>query len=752
MATELSPAPARLNPAIQSLLDRLRGRIRAYLWADGIAAVIVLLGACVWGTLALDWLFEPPRAMRITILAGIALALGYVIYRYLIERIFVRLADRNMALLLERRFAQFQDSLLTAVELSDSPEHAAAFNPDMLAHTYRDALTQTSAVDLAAIFNTAPLVRRISLAAALAGGVLVFAVGATEAFGVWARRVVLLSDELWPRKTLLVVDGFGNDAHVKIARGSDFQLAVKADAAPGRVIPEIVEVRYSTVDGAKGRENMSREGIVVPGQAPNQEYSHTFKSVLAPLSFFVVGGDDRRGPFHLDVVDSPTISRMTLHCEYPTYMRRAPRDIPVAGLMQVPRGTQITIDAHGNKPLVSVRIDEMADPNAPQSHQVEIAAERGAPATDFRFSLPPLETDKTFLFTLQDADGIRSREAVRLAISVVPDEAPQVNVQLAGIGTAITPQAHLPAVGDVSDDYGIARLWFDFHVDDAPPAQQPLAVAAEGAEKVAVGDALEVRDLELKPKQKFHVAVQAADTFALDGGPNVGSSQRYMLDVVTAEQLRAMLEARELALRRRFETIIEELTDTRNLLGGIELGNKPADGAAPKPKEGASVPEPGDAEAAAARLVSPSVLMERVLQNSQRSSHETLQLAVAFDEIRAEMINNRVDTEELKTRLKDGVADPLRRIAGPMFSELETELKKLQSQVSDATRAPATQAAAIARADAILVEMRAVLDKMLELETFNEVLETLRQIIGAQEKINGETKGQQKQKLRDLAE
>jgi hypothetical protein len=213
-----------------------------------------------------------------------------------------------------------------------------------------------------------------------------------------------------------------------------------------------------------------------------------------------------------------------------------------------------------------------------------------------------------------------------------------------------------------------------------------------------------------------------------------------------------MLEARELALRRRFETIIEELTDTRNLLFGIELAGKAADGAVSKPKEGASAPEPGDAEAAAARVVSPAVLVERVLQNGQRSSHETLQLAVAFDEIRAEMINNRVDTEELKTRLKDGVADPLRRIAGPMFSELEPVLKKLRAQVSDAAQAPATQTAAVARTDAILVEMRAVLDKMLELETFNEVLETLRQIIGAQEKINGETKDQQKKKLRDLAE
>ena len=41
---------------------------------------------------------------------------------------------------------------------------------------------------------------------------------------------------------------------------------------------------------------------------------------------------------------------------------------------------------------------------------------------------------------------------------------------------------------------------------------------------------------------------------------------------------------------------------------------------------------------------------------------------------------------------------------------------------------------------------------MMELETFNEVLDMLRQIISAQEKISDETKQKQKKKLRDLIE
>lgn len=751
MATQTKPSPPRLEGAIESLLARLRRRIRAYVWADGVAGAIAVLGAGFWFSLAFDWMLEPPAALRIVALGAMVAALAYVVYRLLVVRLMVRLHNRHMAMLVERRFSDFHDSLLTAVELAETPEHADVFNSEMLAQTHRAALERALAVDVRQIFNPAPLMRRASLAAALATGVLAFAVLAPEALGVWARRCLLLSDEWWPRATRLLVEGFDERDHVKIARGSDWPLAVKADAALGRDIPEIVEVRYRTSEGARGRENMSREGVVAPGEAPFQNYAYTFKSVLAPLEFYVVGGDDRRGPFQLDVVDSPTISRMTLHCVYPAYISRAERDIPVAGLMQLPRGTEITILAEANKPLVAVQIDDAADENTPITHRIDLAQEHAAGQTHFQFSVPRLEGDKTLLFRLQDTDGIRSREAVRLSLAAVADEPPQVGVQLKGIGAAITPQARLPAAGEVIDDYGVAKVWFEFRVDESAPREQPFVAAADAQQKLAVADALEVRPLDLAPKQKLHWAVKAADGCGLEGGPNVGTSQRYVLDVVTPEQLRALLEARELTLRRRFETIVEELTVTRNLLASIEGSSEAAPGAAGEARPKTAAREPGD-DAAAPAVVSPVVQAERVLQNSQRSAHETLEVALAFDEIREEMINNRVDTEELKTRLKEGVADPLRRIGEVRFPQLEQKLQQLSLRLAAAQGSEVARSTALAEMDAILVEMHEVLDKMLELETFNEVLDMLRQIIDAQEKVNVETKRKQREKLRELVE
>ena len=70
-------------------------------------------------------------------------------------------------------------------------------------------------------------------------------------------------------------------------------------------------------------------------------------------------------------------------------MRRAPRDMPVAGLMQVPRGTKVTILADANKPLVAVQIDDVADEECRPPQRIDCWPRRGEPARTFSFDLRP---------------------------------------------------------------------------------------------------------------------------------------------------------------------------------------------------------------------------------------------------------------------------------------------------------------------------------------------------------------------------
>ena len=82
--------------------------------------------------------------------------------------------------------------------------------------------------------------------------------------------------------------------------------------------------------------------------------------------------------------------------------------------------------------------------------------------------------------------------------------------------------------------------------------------------------------------------------------------------------------------------------------------------------------------------------------------------------------------------------------------QLAAQLKLVEEHIEDTAATAPELKKSIALADQLLVEMRRVLDRMLELETYNEVVSLLRDIISDQDQINKRTKEQQKDRLRSL--
>ena len=117
------------TPAVRATLAALRLRIRAYVWIEALAVAVAWLGAVFWASLAADWFFEPPAAVRMVILAAAGLATAAIIFRLVGRCAFVPLGDRNVASVLERRFPQLNDSLLTAVVLARAGRRRPASAP-----------------------------------------------------------------------------------------------------------------------------------------------------------------------------------------------------------------------------------------------------------------------------------------------------------------------------------------------------------------------------------------------------------------------------------------------------------------------------------------------------------------------------------------------------------------------------------------------------------------------------------------------
>jgi hypothetical protein len=552
----------------------------------------------------------------------------------------------------------------------------------------------------------------------------------------------------------LAVDGFAGGVQ-KVARGADLEVIVTADTRMPKV-PEVVEVRYRTEGGGRGRAIMDRRGKARGSAQDFQEYAFTFHSVLTDIHFDLVGGDDRVRDLWIRAVDSPTISAMTLDCQLPAYIGRTLEPLPVTGVMQIPTGSRVTVRAAAaNKELVRVQISSVVG-DRPEPAKVLELSDLAPDRRGFSYQLPPLLKDTTLQFMLTDADGIKSRDPVRLVLVALEDQPPQVAVQLDGIGSAVTPQARIPAAGRVSDDYGVGQVWFEHVVGQEQPGTHPIVKPSDHPTELKLSEAaLEAGELGLKPGQKLLVSVKAADLCDLGSGPNVASSERWLLDVVTAEQLRAMLDARELALRQRFEQIKQEMTESRDGLARLEFTAAAAPDAAKKTDAPPAGPgsEPGDTEPAdspARQRDLRALRVQSALTGCRKGGPEIASVAEGFDDIRKQFINNRIDTEELKSRLRTGIAEPLRTIAEQMYPELDRRLEELQAALDDVQAGPALRDRARAQADDILLAMQKVLDRMIEMEDFNQAVELLRSIIKSQDDLRVLTEQRRKQKAREL--
>jgi hypothetical protein len=906
MATHVQPT--RLSSNIRRMLAGLRWRIRAYVFLEGLLLAIVWLAITFIAEISIDYGLvavgsnELPWIVRFVALGVISGVLVYILWRWILRRTFVRLADHSMAVLLERRFIDFHDSLVTAVEMAEHPDHAEQFDLDMLAHTTDEAKSEVGRVRLSRVFNLFPLLLSgvLALALALPIGLAAFLFPSEMLLGF--NRVYLLSNEPWPRRTNLEVAGINvihastrtgevrtqhlkfRDNLVRVAKGANVELQVVAHG--GRYEkPEVVEMYYWTSDEGSSRARLTR---IVSGAGKDENDLHIYSDkplhgVLSTIEFYVRGADYHTQQYKIEVVESPVIvTPVEMYCVFPGYMVDEalsiglPRTMQVAPGASVPMGTELVVRAKASKPLKDARVvdaqsreelrptiyrrvpllDKLAGKTIPVTialppirHQVEhdqpgaavprqetVAVSFDEPvavfnrangervslaAVDKRYYLvDPTTKQKTPLdaplpvhvqvpalgddpeknlvegllqpevehrpqieipvaalnndlildIHLLDDDDVPSHDPFKLFVSATPDAAPKVDTRLRGISTVVTPNVRIPVVGEVLDDYGVARAWFDVERNTTALLTEDVTVG-DGGKIDAALDFQAMREhegagrIELVPEDTLVVSIKAEDRFDLADHPNVGNGDRYQLKVVTEDQLLAYLARQEQTMREILEHAREEMEREHDALirskapdalgsaltpePGDPTGSEPGDATAAEAGESPASAEPGDTAPADDRPPEVRVRERRVLRvqqallQSSKSRQEVRGVAEGFASIREELINNRVDAKDHMERLDVHVYKPLVYITDEMFPELDRLLRDLEEKVDQPD--PFVEAApeAIAQTEKILIEIDKVLTNLERFEGYNELVELLRGIINEQQGLIDDTKSEQ---------
>ncbi|TXT20353.1 MAG: hypothetical protein FD138_4228, partial [Planctomycetota bacterium] len=323
----------QLPPEVEASLERLRGRIRQYVLWEGLALAIVLVGLFFWFSLGLDWAvfsvrrLEPPRWLRVGLDVAVLGGLAAVVLLMVAFRVFRSFRSKSLALILERRFPELGDRLVTAVELSAQSETRSALTSAMLERTVAEASEKLQQLDVGSVFDRRPLRRAMSAASILLVSLIAFASMCPQAFARWRAGYLGLEETYWPREVELVATVLALpgdrvrafvDGEYKHPRGSD--LVLLFDVPAGKKLPERVELQYK-LGGGRGY------GRATCFAAGERRFKHAIDDLLDDADFWVTAGDfTNREAYRVRVVDPPRIDMLTAESLFPEHTKRVTLD------------------------------------------------------------------------------------------------------------------------------------------------------------------------------------------------------------------------------------------------------------------------------------------------------------------------------------------------------------------------------------------------------------------------------------------
>lgn len=793
---------------ILSTLQQLRLKIQRYVLAEGVALVVVALCLFFWLTLGADALhfevrkLELPAWFRRGALLLAICGVTFLIATWVVGRYFRGFGKRALALVLERRFPQLDDRLITAIDLSGSPRAGdSPVSTALMQRTIADAAQTLRNLDLRKVFDPRPLRQMLTAAGVLVASVIGFGAVDSGGFHRWFNAFILGREGYWEpyRQSLMTVQvvaqpgdrvrEFDSSLTYKHPRGADLTLVARSPE--GKVVPDRVTLSYRAY-----ASNGTVRGSVTMTHAGEREFRQSLSRVIENHDLWISGGDFINPlPFHVEVVDIPKIDALNLVCDYPTHTGMdslEDQPVPVVGTQaSLPMETKFWLEARLNKPIrrawirakafevtaaaegdslrtltvapsegsqggaipwpgdkpwigedrLTLRIPFHITTKAP-AELADLGDRKTTPAAADAIPLPP---DTALQITLEDTDDVVSLEPIPLTIVGIVDRDPVVEAKLTGVGSAITRTASVPFVGKVTDDYGVAKVEFGVRVDDMGDfAPRPIGQAARGEKEYLLrgtedgkSERFNVLNLDLHEGQKFAMTIFGQDGDTLNG-PHRAHGEVYSFTVVSSEDLLARLYDKELNLRLRFEQIIEETQRLRDDLDKHREKANQRQGL----RETPSIDAAGK-EQLAQLEIDVRACAERMLLLERKNHTECRSIALAFEDIREEMVNNRVDTATLLERINDGILAPFRTLTETDYPGLDGHLGIFRLQEERKQDPREEMDVSLQTLDGMLERMRQILSVMQRRETVNELIKSLQDVIDRQKKILEETKKQQ---------
>lgn len=674
-------------------LHAITARARRYVLLEGLAAAALFVLLACGLELLLDYSARLSIIMRAACLMALLAGTAAIVWRRVIEPLRIRVELVDAAKLVERKHPELSSALVSAVQFDRGEIGSDAANSrELAASVVRKAATLLDRVEPARLLDAHRARRAVALLTFAGLCIAVSIVVAPAVVGLWFQRNILLQNVDWWQRTHLIVDAEGNTIHA--ARGDDVEIRARIQG----VVPRQVEILFRAKEGHRGQEPM----VFVGGDTVR----HTFWAVQDDLVFHLRGGDARTEEYRVVLAERPRVEFSEVEIAPPSYTNLDPvvlRDGQRSA--DVLPGTDIRIWIETNKDVASAIL---------MAGDVQVSA--GIPEGNRWLARFSPERTQAYHFDLVDETGLESRNPMRFAFRVTPDDPPAARFTLMGAGEMITPEAVVPVEVEFSDLYGLrsVELRVDVEADQPRTFVVDLPGFKANAANFTATVAWSAESAAAQAGERVTFSALATD-FDDVSGPNVGRAQDRTLQVVTRDELLNELVRREHELRLDFERIVEAQErlrgDTLSVVREMLAGGTPASIAA---------------------ALAP-------LERRQRSIAGSLNVVrQQFERIVEERRINRLDTRADMERLGPGIVEPLTRLArrdapaaGDVLRRLAADLTPEASELVDRQQVD------------LINSMQSILANMLQWEGYQEILTMLRDIIELEQELSDELQADQ---------
>ncbi|MDR1479087.1 MAG: hypothetical protein LBJ00_09105 [Planctomycetaceae bacterium] len=829
-----------LSEIIDRSLRELRRLLRFYVFFDGLIVAVFYTFLVLAADFLLDRFFQFVLSVRAIFLFLIISAVIYVLWYYLFRRLWVSVRSGQLAFLFERYVPELKEALVTVVELSNI-EYGKYKNDEVESEFLHEALTNASnklrGVNMKKFFRSTQIMLRFAGLILIFGATFFLYVNFTETAEIWFSRNLLLSNQDWPRRSRIVVDGF-EDGQVRIRRGDSFTMIVRADAKMP-LVPDSIKLRIGSEENGYRVILIDQFHEDAVDGSDWRVFSYTFAELLETLSLQINAADSTISGLMIEVVPPPVLTDIKLLQKFPAYMLRNERTITPSLRTVIPDGTSIELAVTVSKPLLNANVAlNNNEPAIVREEKVEAAF------SNFEYVIENLREDVKIVFQFQDTDSLRNKQPVRFELNILKDQPPTVTARFDGIGSLITPNAVLPTVGEITDDNGLANAIYSYKIQHAQKqdneqknvetktASNGLSVlpsfatryildgqedsgkiqgtidtpkkdntttpeiaentdtqentnTTEGTAEIkgignaptlfAINTEFNAEELKLQVGDKLSLRIEAMDRFDLDLPQTfqVGLGPVWEVEVVSAERLKLVLEAREISLRQHFEVLIGEVEVTKRLVDVENYSLEPPDLLVKEVAEmkiDENTPEEEKAQKQTELDAKKKILLDtiskeqavlgqynisRALRDTQKEVYELRAIVDSFKTIRHEMINNKIFNNESESRIDGGIISPIMFLVERDFPELDRMIGNLDKTLAvreKPLRQDAIQKRKIVldQINVILKKMGTIRDNMVAMETFNEIVDILREILKEQKQIQSETEELRKNQIKNL--